>query len=95
MHVVAGRVADAVDGVRHRQHVVGQRALEAARFALGSAEVDHPGVGAVLAQNRHRAGVRGNVIDLGGEHQRRHQQDRWPAALLVGVVVTQAIHALL
>jgi hypothetical protein len=95
MHVIAGRIADPVDRVRHRQHVIRQRALEAAGFALGRAEVDHPWVGAVLAQDRHRAGVRSDVIDLGGEHQRRYQQDRRPASLLVGVVVTQAIHALL
>jgi hypothetical protein len=95
VHVLAGRIADPVDRVRHRQHVICQRALEAAGFALGRAEVDHPRVGAVLAQDRHRAGVRSDVINLGREHQRRYEQDRRAAALLVCVVVTQAIHALL
>jgi hypothetical protein len=95
VHVVTGRIADPVDGVRHRQHVVSQRPFQTPHFALGRAEVDNPGVRTVVAQDRHRARARGNVVDLGGEHQRRHQQDRGTDTVLVWVVVTQAVHALL
>ena len=48
--VGAGRLAHPVDRVGHRQHVVGERALQAALLALGRAEVDHPGIGAALVQ---------------------------------------------
>ena len=50
--VAAGRLADAVDRVADRDDVVGERALEPALLVLGRAEVDHPGVDAVLVQDR-------------------------------------------
>ena len=41
--VAAGLLADAVDRLVDREHVVVERALEPALLALGSAEVDDPG----------------------------------------------------
>ena len=74
--VAAGRLADAVDGVADGDDVVGEGALEPALLVLGGAEVDHPGVGAVLVQDGDRARRRRDVVDVGGEHQRRHEEHR-------------------
>ena len=76
MDVGAGRLAHPVDRVGHRQHVVCKRALKPTGLALGRPEVDHPRIGAAIVQQADRAGGRRHVVDLGGEHQRRHQQDR-------------------
>ena len=50
MDVAARLLAHPIDRLRDREHVVGERALEPAPLALGRAEVDHPGIDAVLAQ---------------------------------------------
>ena len=75
--------------------MIGQGALQPALLALGRAEVDHPGVDAAVLQQRHRAGLRRDVVDLGGEHHRRHEQHRRPAGRLAGVVAAQPVDALL
>ena len=71
VHVAAGGLADAVDGVRDGQHVIGERALQPALLALGGAEVDHPRIDAVLVQEGDGAGGGRDVVDLGGQHHRR------------------------
>jgi hypothetical protein len=83
-----------VDGVRDGEHMIGERALEAAGLALGGTEVDHPGIDSVLAQHRHAARRRRHVIDLGREHERGHEEDGWTGATL-GEVAAQPVHALL
>ena len=86
--VGAGRPADQVDRLGDGDDVVGEVALEPTLLALGGAEVDHPGVGALAVQDRDRARRRRDVVDVGREHQRRHQQHRRPGRL-AGVVVAQ------
>ncbi len=83
-----------------REHVVGERALEPALLLLGRAEVDHPGLDPVRVQDRHGAARRRDVVDLGREHHRRHEQDRRDVGTLaVGtigrVVAAQAVDAAL
>ena len=58
-------------------------------------EVDDPRVGAVLVQDRHRAGARRAVVDLGRENQRRHEHHRRFARCALDVVKTQSGDALL
>ncbi len=53
-----------------------KRALEPALFALGGAEVDDPGIDPAIAEHRDGARGRRDVVDVGGQHQRRHEQDR-------------------
>ena len=72
--VVAGLGADPVDRLVDREHVVVEGALEAALLALGRAEVDDPRIDAVAAQDLDRAGRGSDVVDVGGEHHRRHEQ---------------------
>ncbi len=88
--VAPGRPADPLDRVGDRDHVVGEVALEPSLLALGSAEVDDPGVGSVLVQDRDRARGRRDVVDVGREHQRRHQDQRRTDGL-VGVVAPQPV----
>ena len=76
VHLAAGDRAHAVDRVADRHDMVGERALQAALLALGSAEVDHPGIGGVLVQDGDGARRRRDVVDVGGEHHRRHEHDR-------------------
>jgi hypothetical protein len=73
--------------------VVGKRALEAAFLVLRRAEVDDPRVSAVAVKDADRARPRRDVVDVGGEHQRRDQDNR-RSGRFVRVVVTQAKHAL-
>jgi hypothetical protein len=100
--VAAGQLTHIVDGVRDGEHVVGQCALEATLDAFRGAEVDHPRIGAVVVEGGDRAGGRRDVVDLGGQHHRRHEQDgRSDAARAVAVVigrrvvVAQAVDAVL
>jgi hypothetical protein len=95
VHVAAGCLADLVDGVRDRHHVVGERPLEASLLPLGRAEVHDPWIGSVLAQDADRAGLARHVVHLGREHQRRHEQDRRATLLLLGVVMAEPVDALL
>ena len=74
--VLPGRRSDPVDGVGDGEHVVGERSLESPLLLLRGAEVDDPRIGPVLAQDRDRARRRRDVVDLGGEHHRRDEQDR-------------------
>ena len=76
VHVLPSCLADPVDGVGDGEYVVGERALESTLLPLRRAEVDDPGVGAVLAEDRDRARRRRHVVHLGGEHHRRDKQDR-------------------
>ena len=76
MTSLPGRGADLVDGGVHGEDVVGQRALGAAHLALRGAEVDDERVDAGRLQHADRAALRRDVVDLRGEHQRRHQQHR-------------------
>ena len=76
MHVAPGLGAHDLDGVADRDHVIGQRALQAALLVLGRAEVDDPRVGAALGEHRDGARARRDVVDVGGEHHRRDEQDR-------------------
>ena len=92
VHVAAGLAPDPVDGIGDRDHVVGERSLESPLLALGRPEVDDPRIDPVVAQDRHRAGRRRDVVDLGREHHRRHQQDRRPTT---AVVVAQLVDAML
>ncbi len=80
--LVAGLLADQVDGLVERDHVVVEGALEATLLVLGGAEVDHPRIDAVTGEDLDRAGRRRDVVDVGGEHHRRHQQQRRPRPLL-------------
>jgi hypothetical protein len=68
--------AHAVDGVVHRENVVGQGAREAALLALRIAEVDHPGDGPALVEEADGARVGRDVPHLGRHHERRDQDDR-------------------
>jgi hypothetical protein len=95
MNVAAGGVADSVDRIGDREHVIGEGALESSLLLLRRAEVDHPRIDAVLAQNRHRARGGRDVVDLGRQHHRRHQQHRRAGGLAARVVVTQPVNAVL
>ena len=53
MNVSPGRVADPINCVGHRQHVIGQCSLQASLLSLRRAEVDDPRVDAVVAEDRH------------------------------------------
>jgi hypothetical protein len=46
---------------------------ETTLLLLGHTEVDHPRIDSVLVQERNRAGPRRDVVDLGGQHHRRHR----------------------
>ena len=74
--VLAGRGAHPVDRVGDGADVIVEGALHAALLALRRAEVDQPGVDAGAGQRADRADVGRDVVDLGGDHQRRHQQHR-------------------
>ena len=92
--VALAGVADVGDRLGDGDDVVGERALEPALLLLGRAEVDDPGLDAVVAQDRDRAGRRGDVVDVGGEHQRRHEDDVRNGRLVdvvVGEVAAQAV----
>ena len=93
--VLAGRRTHAIDRVGHRTHVIVERAIHAAFFALGCAEVGQPHVYALACEVRDRARVRGDVVDLRRDHQRRDQEQRSGDRLFLGRVTTQPIHALL
>ncbi len=75
VHVLPRRLRDQADGLVHGAHVVVEGAIHAAFFALGRAEVADPHVDAVTKQRAHRADVLGDVVDLAGDHQRRHQEN--------------------
>ena len=65
---------------------------------LGGAEVDDPWLHAALAQDRHGAGRGRDVVDVGGEHQRRdeeHVRDGLGVDILAGEVPAQAVVRLL
>ncbi len=94
MNVASGHAVHLLDSVGDRQHVVGERPLEASLLVLRRAEVDYPGIDPVLAQDRGRARCRGNVVDVSREHHGRHQEQRRPLAL-VRVVPPQSVDALL
>ena len=74
--VATRRLPDLSDGVRDRDDVIGQGALEPTLLALGGAEVDDPGIDPAIAKHRYGARRGRDVIDVGGEHQRRHEQCR-------------------
>ena len=92
--VPARRLAHDVDGVADRADVVGERALEAALLALRGAEVDDPGRHAAAVEDAHRRRARRDVVDLGAQHERRHEQHgrapARPADAPVGEVAAQA-----
>ena len=96
VHVPARRLRDAVDRVGDRQHVVGERSLEPSLLLIGSTEVDHPRINAVLVQDRHAARTRGDVVHLRGEHHRRHQHHRGAGGAFASrVVVPELVDAML
>lgn len=63
-----------LDGVADPEHVIGERTLEPALLALGSAEVDDPRIDPVRPEKPDGALVRVDVVDLGRQHERRHEQ---------------------
>jgi hypothetical protein len=73
VNVASGGRADAVHGVRDREHVIREVPLKATLLPLGRPEVDHPRIHPVLveAPDCRRAG--GHVPDLGRQHHRWHQ----------------------
>ncbi|MFO0649287.1 MAG: hypothetical protein U0326_23795 [Polyangiales bacterium] len=91
MHVAAFELAHALDAARRREHVVVERALEAAGLALGGAEIDHVGAHARGAEREHRAQALFDVIDLAGDHERRHEQRDGGALDLAGRVASEAV----
>lgn len=72
----AGLRADRVDGLGDGGHVVAQGALETAFLLLGRAEVDDEGIGAGVEERGDGAGVRGDVPEIGAQHERRHEDHR-------------------
>ena len=97
MHVAAGRLAHAVDGVGDGEHVVRERPLESALLSLRRAEVDHPRVGSPVPEDRDRARVRRDVVHVRGEHHRRHEQYGRSGRPSVAAweVVAELVHAML
>ena len=95
--VASGRGANAIDRVGHRPDVIVEGAVHAAGLALGRAEVDHPDVDAGAGQERDRADVGRDVVDLRRHHQRRDQQQRRRAGGGLGlrVVVAQLVDGVL
>ena len=90
--VAAGRLADAVDGVADARRR-GRRACARGRPPRARGRRSRPPTG----RRRARAGRetalerRRDVVDVGGEHQRRDEQHRRAGGRILGVVVAQPV----
>lgn len=95
VHGIAGDLVDRVDGTADREHMVGEVTVHAALFGRGRAEIDYPAIDSALVKNADRAVRRVDVPDLGGDHDRRHQDnDRSVWCGVIRKVVPQAVHPL-
>jgi hypothetical protein len=94
VHRAAGDLRHLCHRLAERDHVIGQRALEAAGLPLRCAEVDHPRIDPTPGQLGDRARRRGHVVDVGRQHHRWHEEHGWAAIGRRGAVAAQVVDAM-